>query len=190
MPGSSSKSQRTPREGWRDLSQVESNLEVTCWRGELNRAFEQTGDCWGDIEATTLDGVALDRRFDAGWGSTTGEPFTIWTRPARSDRGAAYARRERGSGSETKRHRSSGCSPVRLPILASIRGPISSPSWNSKTKSGHWSRGACDASRWSASRASRSEAARRAPAAPVCLATHSCRPECDGERFRPGFLVL
>lgn len=63
------------------MPQVESNLEVTCWRDELKRGFEHTGDGWGDIEATTLDEAALDRRFDAGWGSTTGEPFTIWTRP-------------------------------------------------------------------------------------------------------------
>ena len=61
------------------MPQIESNLELTCWRDELNRAFAVTGEGWGDVEAMTLDDAALDRRFDAGWGSTDGAPFTVWT---------------------------------------------------------------------------------------------------------------
>lgn len=34
-------------------------------------------------------------------------------------------------------YRSSGPSPVRRAIRASMRGPISSPSWNANTTSGH-----------------------------------------------------
>ena len=65
------------------MPQIESNLELTCWRDELNRAFAVTGEGWGDVEAMTLDDAALDRRFDAGWGSTDGAPFTVWTGPPR-----------------------------------------------------------------------------------------------------------
>ena len=61
------------------MPQIESNLELTCWRDELNRAFAVTGEGWDDIEAMTLDDAALDRRFDAGWGTTDGDPFTVWT---------------------------------------------------------------------------------------------------------------
>jgi hypothetical protein len=61
------------------MPQIESNLELTCWRDELNRAFAVTGEGWDDIEAMTLDDAALDRRFDAGWGTTDGGPFTVWT---------------------------------------------------------------------------------------------------------------
>jgi hypothetical protein len=35
------------------------------------------------------------------------------------------------------RYKSSGCSPVRLAIRASMRGPISSASWKAKTTSSH-----------------------------------------------------
>jgi hypothetical protein len=61
------------------MSYLESNLELTCWRDELTRAFVVTGEGWGDVEAMTLHDAALDRRFDAGWGNTYGEPFTVWT---------------------------------------------------------------------------------------------------------------
>ena len=62
------------------MPQVESDLEETSWRHELERAFAGTGDSWGDVESMTLSDDALSRRFHAGWGCTDGEPFTLWTR--------------------------------------------------------------------------------------------------------------
>jgi hypothetical protein len=58
------------------VPQIESDLELTSWRDELNRAFAVTGEGWGDVEAMTLDDAALDRRFDADWGSTDGARFS------------------------------------------------------------------------------------------------------------------
>jgi transposase-like protein len=40
---------------------------------------------------------------------------------------------ERWRAGHRSDHRSVGCKPVRLAIRASIRGPISSPSWNANT---------------------------------------------------------
>ena len=55
-----------------------------------------------------------------------------------------------GMRQQAARQRSSGVNPVRLAIRASMRGPISSPSWKAKTKSGQPSRERmrCEVPRW------------------------------------------
>jgi hypothetical protein len=44
------------------MPQVESDLEETCWRHELERAFAKTGDSWSDFESMTLSDDGLARR--------------------------------------------------------------------------------------------------------------------------------
>ena len=48
------------------------------WRELLQHEFEQTGDSFETI-VTTLTDEELDRKFDDGFGSSEGEPFTAWS---------------------------------------------------------------------------------------------------------------
>ncbi len=68
------------RGGLPEMPQVEYDLEQTCWRYELECAFAKTGDSKSDVGSMAPSDDAFSRRFHAGWGSTNGEPFTLWTR--------------------------------------------------------------------------------------------------------------
>jgi hypothetical protein len=53
--------------------------DLTTWREQISGAMAQHGETWADVVACTLDDAGLDRRFDADFGGTAGQPFTLWT---------------------------------------------------------------------------------------------------------------
>ena len=50
-----------------------------CWRQLISEALSDNQDGWENVVSCTLDDEGLDRKFDAGFGSPEGEPFTLWT---------------------------------------------------------------------------------------------------------------
>jgi hypothetical protein len=52
---------------------------MATWRKLLAEVLAQNDESWSDIEATTLSDQQLDREFDAGYGGSEGDPFTVWT---------------------------------------------------------------------------------------------------------------
>jgi len=49
------------------------------WRQLITKAMARYNESWNDVEACTLDDASLDVRFDAGYGTPKGKPFTLWT---------------------------------------------------------------------------------------------------------------
>ena len=50
------------------------------WREMITVAMNAHGETWKDIVEITLTAVQLDKKFDAGFGGSEGEPFTAWTK--------------------------------------------------------------------------------------------------------------
>ena len=49
------------------------------WRKMIQNEMEESGETWGDVEATTLTDAELDVMFNNGYGGSEGKPFTLWT---------------------------------------------------------------------------------------------------------------
>jgi hypothetical protein len=56
-----------------------SDSDKTTWRKEITAGMQDHGESWADVEGCTLDDAALEVAFDAGYGGTAGQPFTLWT---------------------------------------------------------------------------------------------------------------
>jgi hypothetical protein len=50
------------------------------WREFLDEEMQRNGDTWNEVEQMTLTVEGLNRKFDATYGSSQGEPFTVWTK--------------------------------------------------------------------------------------------------------------
>lgn len=60
------------------------------WRQLIDEEMRRYGESFDDVVACTLSDEQLDREFYTSYGSTAGDPFTLWTRervyfPARYD---------------------------------------------------------------------------------------------------------
>lgn len=54
---------------------------LVTWRQLLAEAMLNNGENFpGDVISTTLTDYELDRKFDDGFGSSEGLPFTLWTK--------------------------------------------------------------------------------------------------------------
>jgi hypothetical protein len=53
---------------------------MATWRGKITVTMGVNGDSWAEVEACTLSESELDEKFNAGFGSPEGEPFTVWTK--------------------------------------------------------------------------------------------------------------
>lgn len=51
----------------------------TTWRKEITEVMNEHGDSWGRYEDCTLSFEELDVEFCTGYGSHSGEAFTLWT---------------------------------------------------------------------------------------------------------------
>lgn len=49
------------------------------WRELISMALQTRKESWADVSHTTLSDDDLDLRFDSGYGSSKGKPFTLWT---------------------------------------------------------------------------------------------------------------
>ena len=54
-------------------------MAMQSWREMLDLEMSEHGESWADIEQCTLSDQELDERFDSGYGSIEGRPFTVWT---------------------------------------------------------------------------------------------------------------
>ena len=52
---------------------------MATWKQLIEDAFVR-GDTWDDVVYCTLNSLAMTAEFDDGYGSTEGEPFTLWTK--------------------------------------------------------------------------------------------------------------
>lgn len=53
---------------------------ITTWRLLISDEMDRNDESWHDMEIITPKNLDLDRKFDAGYGSVNGLPFTLWTR--------------------------------------------------------------------------------------------------------------
>lgn len=53
--------------------------DLFSWRELIENEMMYHNETFKDVVSCTLSEEGLDRRFDAGWGSANGEPFTLWT---------------------------------------------------------------------------------------------------------------
>ena len=54
-------------------------MSETTWRKELEATMGSLGESWDDVERCTLTNEQLDDVFDNSFGTSEGEPFTLWT---------------------------------------------------------------------------------------------------------------
>jgi len=52
---------------------------ATTWDALISAEMDKHSETWADVEACTLSRDQLFKSFDAGFGGTCGEPFTLWT---------------------------------------------------------------------------------------------------------------
>ena len=50
------------------------------WQDMLIEEMTNRGETMADVESSTLTSEQMKVNFDSGFGSTHGEPFTVWTR--------------------------------------------------------------------------------------------------------------
>jgi hypothetical protein len=55
------------------------DCDKECWREQIIEAMELRGETFSDIVSITLTDDELDEKFDSGFGSMEGKPFTAWT---------------------------------------------------------------------------------------------------------------
>lgn len=53
--------------------------DKTTWREELEYVFKRNGETLDHTYKMYPEDLDLDKRFDAGFGGSEGQPFTIWT---------------------------------------------------------------------------------------------------------------
>lgn len=49
------------------------------WHHLIKNEMENHGDSFDNVVHSTFEGREIYREFDHGYGSTNGDPFTIWT---------------------------------------------------------------------------------------------------------------
>ncbi|NGX57216.1 MAG: hypothetical protein K940chlam3_00100 [Chlamydiae bacterium] len=49
------------------------------WRELIEAEMERRGECWEDVVAFSPEEINWDKEFDPGFGTSEGEPFTLWT---------------------------------------------------------------------------------------------------------------
>lgn len=54
-------------------------MDTSSWRELISRALEEQREAWSDVVRCTLTDAEMDVRFDEGYGSAEGKPFTLWT---------------------------------------------------------------------------------------------------------------
>lgn len=52
---------------------------MDAWRELIEGEMESRGECWKDVVAFCPPEIDWDKKFDAGFGTSEGEPFTLWT---------------------------------------------------------------------------------------------------------------
>ena len=52
---------------------------MTTWLAEISREMELNGESWSDVESCTLSQEDLDLVFNAGYGTSNGKAFGVWT---------------------------------------------------------------------------------------------------------------
>jgi hypothetical protein len=53
---------------------------MTTWYTLLTAALSSVNEGWEDVESSTLSTTQLHTEFDNGYGTSNGEPFTMWTK--------------------------------------------------------------------------------------------------------------
>lgn len=55
------------------------NQQQDTWRALISKALAERDETFADVVHSTLTADQLDARFDAGFGGSEGDPFTLWT---------------------------------------------------------------------------------------------------------------
>lgn len=55
------------------------NAVLTTWRELISAALKESGERWEDVVSNTLSDKQMNRKFNDGYGSIEGRPFTVWT---------------------------------------------------------------------------------------------------------------
>lgn len=52
---------------------------MATWRSMISKEMASEGETFADVISIAPPDLDLDREFDAGFGTSEGKPFTIWT---------------------------------------------------------------------------------------------------------------
>jgi len=59
---------------------MEENRKTASWRILISEEMENRNDSFENVIFSTLSNAELDVKFDKGYGSIEGKPFTLWTK--------------------------------------------------------------------------------------------------------------
>ena len=55
-------------------------MSLTTWRKKITSQMNENNETWYSVEACTLSQEELDIEFYDGFGTSSGKPFTVWTK--------------------------------------------------------------------------------------------------------------